>query len=92
MEAVNPNDATTLYYKLSATLTSDLKTISNISILYNDKRINIVTDVRDQEVISTLSRALPKYLTTLDGIYNANSTQALNGDIRFFIDKGRIVI
>jgi hypothetical protein len=92
MEAINPNDKTTISYQLSAAFTSDLKTINEISILYQGKRIYIVTDTKDQEVISLLARVLPNYFISIDSIYAANPNQTLMWVIRLFIDKSRIAI
>ncbi len=92
MEAVSPKDSTTLSYQLSATFSNDLKSITDISILYNERRINIITDIRDQSVITTLAQVLPNYLVAIDGIYEVNPNQTLTGEIRLFLDKSRVVI
>lgn len=92
MQAVNPNDSTTLKYEFSATFSNDLKTISNISILYGDKRMMIVTDTKDQQIIDILSRILPAYLIAIDDIFKANPGQILRWEIRLYIDKSRIAI
>ncbi len=92
MESINPNDSTTMKYQFSATFSSDLKTISNISILYNDKRMMIVTDTKDQQIIDILSRMVPAYLIAIDDIFAANPGQILRGEIRLYIDKSRIAI
>ena len=92
MEAVNPNDSTTLKYQFSATFSSDLKTISNVSILYNDKRMMVVTDTKDQQIIDILSRMLPAYMIAIDDIFAANPGQILRGEIRLYLDKSRIAI
>lgn len=77
MEAVNPKDSTTLAYQLTATFSNDLKSISDISILYGERRIDITTATKDQEVITTLARVLPNYLVSIDGIFAANPNQTL---------------
>ena len=78
MQAISPNDKLTIDYQLSATFSSDLKIVNNISVLYSGKRINIVTDTRDQQVISLLAKVLPNYFVSIDAIYAANQSQSLS--------------
>ncbi len=92
IEALNPTDNSNIRYALSLTFSNDLKTIGNVSVLYNERRINVVTDTKDQELIAILSKVLPWYLASIDSIFAANANQLLSGEIRLFIDKSRIAI
>lgn len=92
LQGVNPYNGVTINYRFSATFSTDLKTINNIVILYSGRVINIVTDTKDQQIITQLSQVLPNYFVSIDNIYEANQSQVLSWDIRLYLDKAKIAI
>jgi hypothetical protein len=93
LQAVRPSDRTTIDYTLSVVFATDMSTISDIIVTYNDRNIAFVfpKDAKlDPGRLVNVIGAMSGYLSRIDTLFAENAS--LSGEIRIFPEGGVVII